>query len=181
MCDLQDGVLRLKRPANEGRESTALVLLVPQPPEMLDPVLDRFDMAEHHRGARFQTELVRRLHHFKPRVGIAFQRGDPVADPVDQNLPATPWKRAEACLFELCDYLPQRHPEKSDKMLELRWTETMDINVRILLADVPQELEIPVECQRRVMTALHQDLNPARGGKFIQFLVELFPAQDVMV
>ena len=41
MPDLKDGVVRLKRPANEGRETAASVLLLAQTPEMLDPVLDR--------------------------------------------------------------------------------------------------------------------------------------------
>src|SRR3954469_6636555 len=32
-----------------------------------------------------------------------------------------------------------------------------------------------------MVPALHQDLNPAHGGKFVEFLVELFAAEDVMV
>jgi hypothetical protein len=32
-----------------------------------------------------------------------------------------------------------------------------------------------------MVPALHQDLNPARGGKFVEFVVKLFPAQDIMV
>ena len=32
-----------------------------------------------------------------------------------------------------------------------------------------------------MMPALHQDLNAARRGKFVELLVELFAAQDVMV
>ena len=57
----------------------------------------------------------------------------------------------------------------------------MDVDVRIFFADVPEQIEIPIESQRRMVPALHQDLNPARGGKFVELLVELFAAQNVMV
>src|SRR5688500_13171285 len=32
-----------------------------------------------------------------------------------------------------------------------------------------------------MMTALHQNLHPAHGGKFVEFLIELFPAQNVVI
>ena len=57
----------------------------------------------------------------------------------------------------------------------------MDINMWILFADVPEPFQIPIQRQFRMVPALHQDLNPARRGKFVEFFVELFPAQHVMV
>ena len=36
------------------------ILLIAQALQMFDPIFDRLDMAEHHRRARFQAELVRR-------------------------------------------------------------------------------------------------------------------------
>jgi hypothetical protein len=32
-----------------------------------------------------------------------------------------------------------------------------------------------------MMTALHQNLHPAHRGKFVEFLIELFPAQNVVI
>src|SRR6476661_2414157 len=66
-------------------------------------------------------------------------------------------------------------------MLELWRTEPVNINVRIFFSDVPKQIEVPIERECRMMPALHQDLNPAGRGKFVEFLVELFAAQDVMV
>ncbi len=45
------GVLGLERPADERREAAGLVLQLPQPLQVLDPLGQRFDVAEHHRGA----------------------------------------------------------------------------------------------------------------------------------
>ena len=66
-------------------------------------------------------------------------------------------------------------------MLELGRTESVDIDVRILFADVMQKVDVPFERQFRMMPALHQNLYSARGGKFVQFLIDLIKAQDVMV
>ena len=70
MVHFQNSVLRLKCPADERGESAAAVLLVANALQMLDPVSDSLDVAEHHGGARFQPELVRNLHHLQPLVAV---------------------------------------------------------------------------------------------------------------
>ena len=57
----------------------------------------------------------------------------------------------------------------------------MNIDVRILFANVLQQVDIPLERQFRMMPALHQNLNPARGGKFFQFLINLLERKHVMI
>ena len=57
----------------------------------------------------------------------------------------------------------------------------MDVDVRIFFSDVLQKIDIPLKWQFRMVTPLHQDLNSARGRKFIEFLVDLFQRQNVMV
>jgi len=52
---LQNRVLRLKSPTDEGSEAASPVLQLPQPVQMFNPVLDRFHMAEHHRGTGAQA------------------------------------------------------------------------------------------------------------------------------
>src|SRR2546423_14922945 len=66
-------------------------------------------------------------------------------------------------------------------MLQLRRTDPVNVDVRLFSADVPKQIEIPLERQSRMVPALHQDLNSARRGKFVEFLVEFFAAQNVMV
>src|SRR5438552_4157096 len=67
------------------------------------------------------------------------------------------------------------------EMLKLRWTKAVDINMRIFFANVPEQFEVPVERQRRVVSALHQDLNTTRGGKFVQFLIELLASEHIVI
>ena len=57
----------------------------------------------------------------------------------------------------------------------------MNVNLRISCSDVPQKIDIPRKWQFRVMPALHQDLNAADGGKFIQFLIDLLETEHVMI
>ncbi len=66
-------------------------------------------------------------------------------------------------------------------MLKLRWTEPVDVNVRIFFANVSQKIEIPLERQFRMMPALHQDLNTARGGQFLKFFIDLLEREHVMI
>src|SRR2546423_3332649 len=111
MRDFQDGVVRLKRPADKRGESAASVLLFAQTAQMLDPVLDSFHMAEHHRRARFQSELMRDLHYFQPRIRIAFQRRDPIANAVYQNFSAAAGNGTEPGFLEPRNQIAQRHSE----------------------------------------------------------------------
>src|SRR5262245_52573589 len=66
-------------------------------------------------------------------------------------------------------------------MVKLRWTESMNIDVRIFFSDVMQKIDVPFERQFRMIPALHQDLHAAGGSEFIQLLVELFEAENVMI
>ena len=45
-------MLGLERPADKGRKAAGLVLQLANALEMLDPLGERLDMAEHHRGRR---------------------------------------------------------------------------------------------------------------------------------
>src|SRR5437773_9963948 len=86
---LQNGMLRLKSPADEGGESAAAVLLFTNALQMLDPVFNRLHMTEHHCGARSQSELVRDLHHFQPLIAVNFYRRNLLAHAINQHFTAT--------------------------------------------------------------------------------------------
>jgi len=64
------------------------VLLIADSLQMLDPFFDRFDVTEHHRGARFQTELNARPASLQPLVAVNFQRRNFLAHAIDQNFAA---------------------------------------------------------------------------------------------
>src|SRR5205085_3120360 len=112
---------------------------------------------------------------------IAFQRRNSIANAVYQDFSAAAGNRTEPGLLEPRNHLAQRHSEQLREMLQLRRTEPVNVDVRIFFADVPEQIQIPLERQLRMVPALHQDLNPAGRGKFVEFLVELLAAQNVMV
>src|SRR5438477_12090936 len=66
-------------------------------------------------------------------------------------------------------------------MLKLRRTESMNIDVRIFCADVLHKINVPLECQFRMMPALHQNLHSACGSEFIQLLIELIESKHVLI
>src|SRR5215831_6160836 len=66
-------------------------------------------------------------------------------------------------------------------MLELWRTESVNVDVRIFFPDVLQKIDIPFERQFWMMSALHENLNTARRGKFVKFLIELLTRENVMV
>ena len=181
MFHFQQRVLRLKCPANESGESAALVLLIAQALQMFDAVFDRLDMTEHHRRARFQSELVRYLHHFQPTITVDLERRNSLAHAIDQDFTTAARDRAQARLFELPDHFAQRHPKRFREMLEFRWTESVDVNVRIFFPDVLQQIDIPTKRQFGMMPALHQDLHAARGRKLIELLIKLIAREHIMI
>ena len=66
-------------------------------------------------------------------------------------------------------------------MLKLRRAESVNIDMRIFFADVPEQSRYQSNDKLRMMPALHQNLNTAHRGKFVEFLIELLAAEDIMV
>src|SRR5437899_6564205 len=66
-------------------------------------------------------------------------------------------------------------------MLKFRRTESMNIDVWILFADVLQKINVPLEWQFRMVPALHQNLDSACGSEFIQLFIELLETKHVMI
>src|SRR5882724_9130447 len=136
-------MLRLKGPANERSEATTAILLSPNPLQMLDSIFDRLHVTEHHRGAGFQSELMRHLHHLQPFVAVYFQRRNPLPYAVHENFAPATRDRAEPGILKLRNHFSQRHPECLREMLKLRRTEPVNIDVRIFLADMLQKIDVP--------------------------------------
>jgi hypothetical protein len=145
----------LKCPANESGESAARVLLIAQALQVLDAIFDCLHVTEHHRRARFQSELMRDLHHFQPLVAVDLERRNFLSNAVHQDFTATARDRSEPCALELRDHFSQRHPESFGEMLELRRTESVNVDVRIVVPNVLQKIDVPRERQLRMMATLH--------------------------
>src|SRR5215475_667731 len=66
-------------------------------------------------------------------------------------------------------------------MLKFRRTESVNVDVRIFFSNVLQKINVPLQRQFRMVPALHQNLNSAYRGKFIQLLIQLLETKHVMI
>src|ERR1044072_3428157 len=148
---------------------------------MFDPVFDGFYVSKHHRRARFQSEFVRCLHALQPLIAVNFQRRNFPPHPIDENFAAAARNRPKSSLPKFRNHFLQRHSEDLREMLKLRRTESANTDVRIFSPDVTQQIDIPFEPQFRMMPALHQNLNAANGGKFVELLIDLLEREDIMI
>jgi hypothetical protein len=85
----------LERPRDERAEAVRLILQLADAAHVLDAVLDRLDVAVHHRRRRRHAEPVRVAHHVQPLTGLRLLRRDHVADAVDEDLAAAARERVE--------------------------------------------------------------------------------------
>ena len=124
------GVVGLKRPADEGREAARFVLQLPQPLQVLDPLGQRFDVAEHHRGRAAAAQLVPHAIHVQPIVGQHFAARDLAADAIDQNLRAAAGQAAQPGRLQPLEHRAQRQLRDLGEVMNLRRAEAVDVDLR---------------------------------------------------
>ena len=148
---------------------------------MLDAILNRLDVAEHHRRAGIQTQPMRHIHDFEPVVAHRLERRNFLAHAVHENFPAAAGNRAQPGLHEIADDFLQRLVEHFAEMDELARAEPVDVDLRKLRFDVREQIEIPLLRQLRMMPALHQNLRAAQRDGLLDFFVHLGKRDDVGV
>ena len=55
----------------------------------------------------------------------------------------------------------------------------MDVHMRVFLPDMGEQVGVPVDGEGGVVSSLHQDLDAAGGGQFIELLIDLRVGDDV--
>src|SRR5689334_17220993 len=104
------GVVGLVRPRDERAEAVHLVLQLADAAHVLDPLLERLDVAPHHRGRGAHAEPVGGAHDLQPLVGGRLLRRDDLAHAVDQDLGAAAGERVEAGVAQPSPRLRRRQP-----------------------------------------------------------------------
>jgi hypothetical protein len=92
----ENGVLRMERERDEREKAACLVLLIPQPQQVVDPLLVGLDMPVQHRAVRRDPQAMRRVVREEPEVRMLLPRRDQPPDAVGEHLRAAPRKRAQA-------------------------------------------------------------------------------------
>ena len=173
------GVVGLERPADEGGEAAGLVLELPQPVEVLDPLGERLNVAVHHRGGAPAAELMPLTVNFEPVVSHHLAPGDRPPHPIDEDLATTPRQRAQAGPGEPLEHLGQGSLRNLGEVVDLRRREAVDVDLGKVPLDVLEQFLVPLEGKRRMQPALHQDLVAAKGQRLPAFVEQDLTVEHV--
>lgn len=148
---------------------------------MFESVFDGFDVAEHHGGGGGEAVFMGDFHDFEPLVAGGFEGGDTFTDAVDEDFAASAGDGAEAGLGELADDIVERELEDFAEVDELTGAEAVDIDCGEFVTEVIEEVEVPIDGEVGVVSALEEDLGSSLGEGFLDFLVEFIEGDDVGV
>ena len=178
----QRGVRGLKRPGDEchvlataltGEIVDRIILAFSDEVHVMDPVRDAFDVPEHHRGRCVHAQFMGDTHDGEPCFRIAFPQSDLSSDLIREDLTAASRHRLKSRGVESFHHPADlvlegrsRRIEEVDELDEFRWAERMDVDLRESFLDGGQEFDVPVEIERRIHAALHQDLGPTDPHEF---------------
>src|ERR1043166_4827681 len=112
------------------------------------------------------------IHHLKPVVAHGFERCDPLANAIDQYFAAAAGNRTETGPRKSRDDFFERQPEYFAKMNELAGAESVDIDAGKFIFDMRKQIQVPIQGQLWVMSALHQNLGPPQRDRFFNLPVD---------
>ena len=136
---LQLGMFPLERPADEGSETTRLILLTTNPFQVLDPLLERFDMPEHHRRAAVATQLMPNSHDRQPIIGQHLAACDLSTDSIHQDLRTTSRQTPQARSLESLEHGSQGQLIHFREVINLRRAEAVNVHLRVATANVRKQ------------------------------------------
>jgi hypothetical protein len=155
----QFGGFRHKGKGDKPGKPAGLVLEFPQLPQMIDSLLDRFDMTEQHRAGAAPPHLVPNPMNLFPFFGSLLAAANFVTDQGIKNLGATPGQGIEAGAAQ---YMKRRFQGKFKdalgKMSHFDSGKRLDVHARVKFAKPSKQFEIPFARQRRMKATHHVNL-----------------------
>ena len=153
----------------KARKPPGLVLQLADAPHVLDALLERLDVAVHHRRRRRHAEPVRVAHHVEPLVRVRLLRRDDVADAVDEDLAAAAGERVEPGVAQPRERLPDGQLRAPRDVLDLGRREAVEVD-RVAALDRAEEILVEVDPEVRVVAALHEDAGAADRERLLDLL-----------
>jgi len=145
--------------------------------EMLDPMVYRLAIPDHHRRRRLDPKLMRGLHRIEPLLPVAL-RATLAPDLVDQDLSATPRNAVKPGCEELTQHCFVAHAKGLRHPVNLRWRKTVEMN-SISLFQFTQQPGVILERKLRVEPALHQNPTAANCEHLFDLAVDLLVTVDI--
>src|SRR6266404_979682 len=179
--NLQACVLALERPADVRGETVRAILQLAQTQQVLDAVFDGLHVPEHHRRRGVQPEAMGNLHHAQPLVAHALQRSNALAHAVDEDFTAAAGDGSQTSLLKAANHFFYRHLEHVREMVELRWRKTVDVYLGKVATNVLQEVQVVIDAELRMMSALHQYLDATDRHQLLDLLAHLLGREYVRI
>ena len=177
---LHFGVVVLEGPRDKRREATGFILQVSNALQVLDSSLQSLAHAVHHGGRSPEIVPVRLAHDVEPLVRRGLAVGENVfANAIDENLGTAARNRLQTGVFQACDHVIETHPLELGDKLDLRRRERMQVDLRVLAFQVPEQILVVGERQVRMHTALHENAGAVERQGLFDLLADLLERQKV--
>ena len=174
----QLGVVGLEGPADEGAEAVHLVLQLADAAQVLDPLVQRLDVAPHHRGGGAHAEAVSGAHDAEPLVRRRLGRRDDAPHAVDQDLRAAAGQGIEPRIAQARQRLGRGQTRLAGDVLHLARRERMQVD-RIPGLDRSEQVLVPLDAELGVVAALHQQRGAAQRQRLLDLLEDHRARQGV--
>ncbi len=148
---------------------------------MLKAFLNGLDVTEHHGCAGVESDFVGAFHDLEPFVGIALERRDSGANPVNEDFSTAPRNGAETGRLELAKHIRHGHSEHLGEVLELGRGESVHVNPRKTGSNVAQHFQVVFDAEAGMVAALEENLDATDAVEFGKFFPDLLVRQDVVV
>src|SRR5688572_5906191 len=136
----------LERPGDEGAEAARLVLELPDPAHVLHALLERLDVAVHHRRRGGDAEAVSLAHDAEPIRRLGLLRRDDVADAVDEDFRASARDRVEPGVAQPRQCLGDGELRPARDVLDLGRRQHVQVDA-VALLDRPEEVFVELDAE----------------------------------
>src|SRR5581483_3044694 len=141
----QDGSLRFESEWNKPTETTGLVLELAQLTQVIDALLERFDVAVKHGAGAAASHSMPGPMHIQPLRGCFFAAADLITHLGVENFRAPAGDRAQSILAQKVKRVPDRHFENSlREMPDLDRSESFNMKIRVESAQSAKKVQIPL-------------------------------------
>ena len=171
-------VLRLQRPRDEGGEAAGPLLERLDTRQVLEALGERLTDAVHHGDRGLHPLFVGDAHDLEPPVGARLLRRCDVPHALDEDLAAAPRDRVEPGGLQLAHDRARVDAEQRREEVDFAWGKAVDMD-RVIPLDVTQQIQIPVQRDIRIVSALDQDLHAAQRLGLLDLLPDLLERQRV--
>src|SRR4030095_3520295 len=120
----------MKRQWNETHEAVGPVLQLSQPDEMVNTILEGFDVAVENRRICMDSASMNFFCEFEPSLSRCLVRADLTSGWVAKNLGATTRTAVQPSVYQTIDHLLIGHPTNSREVIELNHSESFQMHIR---------------------------------------------------